>query len=399
MEDRFENNAPYGDAITIFPPAGDLSSPFTGYPGGNPFPQPFPPSHTSALFPTAASYFVFPVNMKPSYTQTWNLTLEKQLGPSWELTIGYLGNHVVHIPSGNEENPATYIPGTWTGPGSCGALTVAPSGGVGAACSSTGNTNQRRVTALANPTAGAYYSEVSYMYDGSSSVFDGLLVTAQHRFAHNFTVLTNYTWSKCISGGTDVGDLGGNTFQNPYDPATDRSYCGEDVRNNFNTSIVAKSVGKGGPLERNILGGWQIAPIVFISSGQRVSPTTGTDASFTGVGVDRPNLIGNPYVHGQPRKYVLNPASFAKNAAGTYGDTKPYEFVGPAYYDLDGAITRFFPIHEATQVEFRSECFDCLNHPNLPGPTAALNSSSFGQITTTTPYSPRILQFSLKLDF
>ena len=74
-------------------------------------------------------------------------------------------------------------------------------------------------------------------------------------------------------------------------------------------------------------------------------------------------------------------------------------FVGPAYADVDGAITRFFPIHEATQLEFRSECFDCLNHPNLPGPTAALNSSSFGQITTTVPYSPRILQFSLKLDF
>jgi hypothetical protein len=100
-----------------------------------------------------------------------------------------------------------------------------------------------------------------------------------------------------------------------------------------------------------------------------------------------------------PRKYVLNPTSFAKNAAGTYGDTKPFEFLGPTYYDLDGAITRFFPIHEATQIEFRSECFDCLNHPNLPGPTAAFNSSSFGQITTTVPYSPRILQFSLKVDF
>lgn len=397
MEDRFENNAPYGDAITINPPAGTLSNPYTGYPGGNPFPQPFPPSHSTAVFPTAASYFVFPVNMKPSYTQTWNLALEKQLGASWEVTLGYLGNHVVHIPSGNEENPATYIPGTWTGPGTCSTLTVSP--GTGKPCSSTGNTNQRRVTALANPVAGAAYSEVSYMYDGSSSLYDGMLVTVQHRIANNFTLLTNYTWSKCISGGTDVGDLGGNTFQNPYDPGADRSNCGEDLRNNFNTSVVANTPVRGGTLERALLGHWQIAPIVTVQSGARVSPTTGTDASLTGVGVDRPNLVGDAYLHGQGRTKILNKASFQANGPGTYGDTRPYEFVGPTYADVDGAITRFFTLREATQLEFRSECFDCFNHPNLPGPTAALNSSSFGKITTTNPYTPRILQFSLKLDF
>ena len=398
MEDRYENNAPYGDAITINPPAGSLSNPYVAYPGGNPFPQPFPPSKTSALFPTAASYFLFPVNMKPSYTQTWNLTLEKQLGASWEVTLGYLGNHVVHIPSGNEENPATYIPGTWTGPGSCGALTIAP-GANGTACSTTGNTNARRATALANPAAGAYYSEISYMYDGSSSIFDGMLLTVQHRFAQDFTLLTNYTWSKCITGGTDVGDLGGNTFQNPSNPASDRSNCGEDVRNNFNTSAVYKTPVKGSVLERNLLGGWQVAPIVFVYSGVRVSPTTGTDASLTGVNVDRPNLIGNPYVNNQGRRVELTKTAFAANGPGTYGNTKPNMFVGPTTYDLDGAVTRYFPIHETTQLQFRSECFNCFNHPNLGGPTVALNSSLFGQITSTGSNNSRILQFSLKLDF
>jgi hypothetical protein len=396
MEDRFENNAPYGDALTIFPAAGNLSNPYVAYPGGNPFPQPYPPSKTSAFFPTAASYFLFPVNMKPSYTQTWNLTLQKQFGASWEVTLGYLGNHVVHIPSGNEENPAVYIPGNWTGPGSCGALTVAP-GASGTACSSTLNTNQRRVTALANPATGAYYSEISYMYDGSSSIYDGMLFTVQHRFASYFTLLTNYAFSKCITGGTDVGDLGGNTFQNPAKPGAERSYCGEDLRHNFNTSVVAKTPEKGGPLERALIGGWQIAPIVTVTSGQRVSPTTGTDQSLTSVGVDRPNLTGDPYIHGQPRKYWLNTASFTKATLGNFGDTKPYTLVGPLYADLDGAVTRFFPMPEKMQLEFRSECFNCLNHPNLLGPVAAFNSGSFGQITSANP--PRILQFSLKVDF
>ncbi len=395
MEDRYENNAPYGDAITINPTAGSFSNPYAAYPGGNPFPQPYPPPKATAFFPTGGSYFVFPVNMKPSYTQTWNFSVEKQLGASWEVTASYLGNHVLHIPSGNELNPATYIPGTWSGPGSCGSLTVSP--GAGKACSSTANTNARRATALANSTTGSYYSEVSQMYDGSSSIYDGMLLTVQHRFAQHFTLLTNYTWSHCITGGTDVGDLGGNTFQNPANPGADRSNCGEDIRNNFVTSLVARSDMKGSGLMRGVLGGWQVAPIVTVSSGTRVTPTTGTDASLTGVGVDRPNLVGDPYVHGQPRKFWLNPASFQKNAPGTYGDTLPYSLVGPTYADLDTALSRFFPLPETMQLEFRAECFNCLNHPNLLGPTAAVNSSLFGQITTSDP--PRILQLSLKVDF
>ncbi len=399
MEDRYENNAPYGDAITINPPAGSFSDPYGSYPGGNPFPQPFPPPKDTAFFPTGGSYFVFPVDMKPSYTQTWNLSAQKQLGTNWEVTAAYLGNHVVHIPSGNEWNPATYIPGNWTGPGSCGTLTVSP--GDGKPCSSTGNTNARRATALANPVTGAYYSEISYMYDGSSSIYDGLLLTVQHRFAQHFTLLSNYTWSHCITGGTDVGDLGGNTFQNPADPGADRSSCGEDIRNNFVTSLVARSDMKGGSLTRMLLGGWQVAPIINVTSGSRVTPTTGTDASLTGVGQDRPNLSGDPYVHGQGRTAWLNKAAFQKNAPGTYGNTKPYSLVGPSYADLDTALSRFFPLPETMQLEFRAECFNCLNHPNLlPGSQSAngaLNSSLFGTITTS--YPPRILQLSMKVDF
>jgi hypothetical protein len=83
MEDRYENNAPYGDALTINPTAGSLTDPYASYPGGNPFPQPYPPPKDSAFFPSEGSYFVFPVNMKPSYTQTWNLSIEKQLGANW----------------------------------------------------------------------------------------------------------------------------------------------------------------------------------------------------------------------------------------------------------------------------------------------------------------------------
>ncbi len=327
MEDRYENNAPYGDAITINPPAGTLSNPYAAYPGGNPFPQPYPPPKTAPSFPRRLLLRV-PCEHEAELHADLESRLEKQLGASWEVTAAYLGNHRCAHPFGQRGESGDLYSRHLDRPGNLrfahhfARSTAQPA-------RAPANTNARRATALANPVTGAYYSEISYMYDGSSSIYDGMLLTVQHRFAQHFTLLTNYTWSKCITGGTDVGDLGGNTFQNPADPGADRSNCGEDLRNNFITSLVARSDLKSGGLKQALLGGWQVAPIVTVILGARVSPTTGTDASLTGVNVDRPNLVGDPYVHGQARKYWLNPASFQKNAPGTYGNTKPYSLVGP----------------------------------------------------------------------
>ncbi len=396
LEDRFENNAPWGDAITLTAPAGGLSNPYSTYPGGNPFPQAFPPNPATAFFPTQGSYFVFPTNLKPSYTQTWNLTVQKQFAKSWVATVAYLGNHVLHIWAGNEQNPATYIPGVWTGPGSCGSLTVSP--GTGVACSSTGNTNNRRALALQSPTKGAYFSQVSEEYDGGASTYNGVIFTIQHRFANYFTLLSNYTYSHCLTGATDVGDLGGDQFQNPANPHADYSNCGEDLRHNFVTSVVAKSSVKGGGWERSFLNNWQIAPIFTWTSGTPFTPLTGTDVSLTGVGLDRPNLVGSPYIHGAARNKWLSPTAFQAAATGTFGDTRPYSLYGPHYVDLDLAIMKYIPLPETMQLETRAECFNCVNHPNLLVPNATLsNPSLFGTITTSDP--PRILQLSLKIDF
>ncbi len=41
----------------------------------------------------------------------------------------------------------------------------------------------------------------------------------------------------------------------------------------------------------SLLSGWQLAPIVTATTGVPFTATTGTDASLTGVGNDRPTLI------------------------------------------------------------------------------------------------------------
>jgi hypothetical protein len=380
-QSHYEAMAPWGDSITLVQPAGGLSNPYSTYPGGNPFPKPFPPTAENAFFPTAGSYFVVPTNLQQSYTQTWNLSIEKQFLKDWKLTTAYLGDRVLHTSAGNEQNPAVYIPGTCAGK----------------PCSSTSNTNARRVLTLLNAAQGAYYTQVTQAYTGLGTSYNGLLLSVQHRFSNYFTLLTNYTYSHCLSGPPENGDNAGDQFQDPAHPNLDYSNCGSDLRHNFVTSIVAKSAFGGGPMERALLSGWQIAPIVTVTTGIPFTPLSGTDESLTGVNNDRPNLVGQPYQHSAGPKIWLNPSAFAFNGPGTYGNLRPYSLYGPHYTDLDGAVTKFVPVHEPAQLEARAECFNCLNHTNFMNPGATLSTSTFGVITAANP--PRILQLSLKIDF
>ncbi|MGC2400102.1 MAG: TonB-dependent receptor [Acidobacteriaceae bacterium] len=407
---RYAAMPPWGDSVTLTPPPGNLSNPYSGYPGGNPYPKPFPPTAANAFFPTSGTFFVLPVNLQQAYSQNWNLSVQKQFLKDWALTASYLGTRVLHNSYGNEQNPAVYYPGTSTGvAGSCGTLSPVPSKGT--ACSTTGNTNARRVLSGINATQGAYFTQVTQAYTGMGSDFNGLLVTVQHRFSNHFTLLSNYTYSHCLSGPPENGDNAGDQFQDPAHPNRDYSNCGSDLRHNFVNSAIIRSSANGDYMRQLLLGGWQLAPIVTATTGVPFTVTSGTDKSLTGVGNDRPNRIGDPRFHGGPTTHWLNAASFAFNGPGTYGTTRPFQFYGPHYTDVDTALSKFIPLHEALQLEARAECFNCFNHTNFGNPGSAisgsgtgvtnpgtsLTSSTFGVIQASNP--PRILQLSLKMDF
>jgi hypothetical protein len=162
--------------------------------------------------------------------------------------------------------------------------------------------------------------------------------------------------------------------------------------------MVARSSLKGDGWVRSFLNGWQIAPIFTANSGLPFTPLTGTDVSLSAVGLDRPNLVGNPYVQNAPRNRWLNFSAFQAAAPGTFGNMRPYSLYAPHYVNVDTAVMKYIPVREKLQLETRAECFNCLNHPNMLAPNATLsNTSQFGTITAAS--APRILQLSLKLDF
>jgi hypothetical protein len=404
---RNSSNPPYTNEIDV---TGTtlLASPWSTYPGGNPFPIANPPQSTSP-FPTNTLYILIPRHIQTPTVNQWTASVEQDLGHGWNMSISYLGNKNSHLWLGRALNPAVYIPGVSNGlTGSCGSLT--PTTGLPAAgkpCSSTANSNNRTVLSLINPAQGAGYSPtMTQIDDGANSSYNGLLAVIQDRMSKNFSFLANYTWSHCISDGDQPGDIAAPSYEDSANRRMDRANCGFDVRHIFNTTFVASSHfdslhGWAAALANN----WELAPIVRITSGTPINVTSGVDNSLTGIGLDRPNLVPGAavYTHRKITQKAagnlayINKSAFTQNAVGTYGDLGRMAFRGPNYYDVDAALSRNFPIVERLTFNLRMEAFNVMNHPNLSSFTTGLNSGTFGNATAAS--DPRIFQIAGKFTF
>jgi hypothetical protein len=379
---KWADAAPWGSTITLTPP-GNLSNLYSVYPGGNPFPFPFPPSKNQP-FPSVGTYYSFPSNTRPTYAQMWGLSYEYQLKKNWLLSADYIGSKVTHLWSGADQNHAAYIPGTCSG----------------APCATIANTNQRRLLYLQNPAAGASYAQIQTLDEGNYSNYGGLILKVRHRFAQNFTILASYTYSHCLQDGEiESNDLGNNgpSFQNPNDRNADYGNCDSDIRHSFVGSLVIDSPRLSNRAANAVLGNWEFSPIITAQSGTPFTPLSGIDNSRTGINDDRPNVSGNRYLRNKTTLKWLNPAAYTENPVGTFGNSGWNSVTVPHYVDFDAAAVRTFPIHESTNIQFRVEAFNAFNHVNFSGPSNNRSTSTFGTILSAN--SPRILQLATKLNF
>jgi hypothetical protein len=201
-----------------------------------------------------------------------------------------------------------------------------------------------------------------------------------------------------------TGELTGPSFQDPNNPGADFGNCGFDLRHNFNVSLVATTPKFHGGWTGRLLGGWQISPIISYRSGFWFSPSTGTDKSLTGVGHDRPNVVAGvplytsgPCANLAPCVNYFNPAAYGANPTGTFGNAGRDSILGPRYFDIDTAVSRFLQIREGQRLEARFEAFNVANNVSFDNPAGAINNSKFGLITGAS--APRELQLALKYYF
>jgi Carboxypeptidase regulatory-like domain len=370
-----------------------LDDPWANFPGGNPFPYTIPAPGQEVRFQSRQIIASIPYHPQPPQVSQWNLSVQKQFGRDWIASASYLGSQTAHLWTVRALNPAVFL-----GLGTCTLNGVSYP-----ICSTTANTDQRRVLSLLNPTAGEFYSFVNELDQGATASYNGVLLSVQRRAARGVTLNANYTWSHCIADLTNNQPNSGGAdgaYLDPSNRSFDRGNCqltGQDRRQLFNFTAVAASPTFENKTLRTLATGWRLAPLVRISSGPALTVTTGTDVALSSIAAQRPNqILGDPYLHSGGLGY-LNPAAFRNPAAGSLGNVGVGSVRGPTTWQFDAALSRTFQVTETKRFEVRAEAFNITNSFRRGNPTTALNSNTFGQITTAL--DPRIMQFALKYVF
>jgi len=352
----------------------NLNTPYANVPGGSPFPYTL--SRTNPLFslPLTASYVA--ENLGMPYVMQYNFTIQQQLSSQWSLQAGYVGNVSRKLYLQRDANAPLYIPGK----------------------SSVANVNSRR------PYLPGTFSEIAETETAANADYNSLQVTLARRFAHGFTLMANYTWSKSMDIASD-DQLNPTvvSFVNSDNLRIDRAPSDFDTPYRFVVSWLWElpAVKSWGVFGKQVLSGWQVNGITDIRSGSPFNVTSNVDSNFDGNSTDRPDLVDNPRLDtGRSRQELLsryfNTAAF-RSAVGLYGTAGRNLVYGPGAVNWDFAAFKNFAISETKRVQFRAEFFNWFNEVNLGTPNTTFTSPSFGKILSAG--SPRIVQFGLKLLF
>jgi hypothetical protein len=314
----------------------------------------------------------FNKNFADPNIQQWNLSVERELPFNAVLTAGYLGNHGVRL--ANDQN----INAPYAGAGVIQAKRPFP----------------------------AFSNIVSFENIGASKYHAGFL-KLERRFAAGLMLRASYTYSKLLDMGgiNSDNDIGTTLPRNPLDPHAEygRSYF--DSRHRFVGSFVWQlPVGKGRALGRQwstaldlVAGGWQMNGIVTSQTGLPVTPFLSFDNSNTGLGQDQPDCIANPNNGPRTTSQWFNTSAFVLPVRYSYGNCGRNIITGPGINNIDFSLFKIFRIRENMNLQFRSEFFNLINHPNFNQPGTTFGTPSFGVISSAL--DPRIIQFALKLAF
>ncbi len=329
------------------------------------------------------------------YYEQWSFGFQQAIGDKTSVSMGYVGNHGVHIPIDNR--------------------------GVNASGASLG-------LPAVPPTS--IFGSVDQYYSAGISNYNGLTMSVSQRAVYGLSFQASYTWGHA---NDDVSN--GGIRQTPYNNSqtfgslawqvnplclTCNNYgnADYDIRNSFNASYVWQMPYKfSNSFVNAAFGGWQISENFFYRTGLPLTVVDGT-TSVTNYGPT--NTVANVILPGGQMSCVngnsqcLNPNAFAPANAftGTFPNQRRNGFRGPNFFDSDFTIGKNFKLTERFLFNFTTNFYNVFNHPNFTNPDLNLADGTFGQITTTTapptgPYgsfftglpSGRIIQFAGKITF
>jgi len=325
---------------------------------------------------TPSPSFAIDPNFRVGYVQTWQLSVQRDLPWSLQMTATYLGNK-----------------------GTRGAQEFLP------------NTNP---IGAANPCPTCPAGFAFLTSNGNSTREAGTL-QLRRRLRAGLTSTLTYTFSKSIDDDSTIGGLGAAGAGGGC------SVCAQDWTNlrgqrglsNFDQRHVlsfqwqySTGMGLGG---KTLLTGWKgklykewtFVNTVTAGSGLPQTPIFLAAVPGTGfTGTIRPDITGAP-IYAAPQGLFLNPSAFAAPAAGQWGTAGRNSITGPAQFSLNASMSRSFHLKDRYSLDLRFDSSNLLNHVTYASWDAVI--SQFGPNplfgTAINPNQMRTVKTTLRLRF
>jgi hypothetical protein len=253
------------------------------------------------------------------------------------------------------------------------------------------------------------FGDMDANYSNGSSIYHGFTTNLRKRFGNHYEFLASYTYSHAIDDSTDLQST--LTPQDSYYPAADRATSLFDQRHR----LVFSGVYQSGKLEGTGFGSkffsnWTFAPLIEVGSGRPFNIITGNDdnlqlSSLTG----RPNTVVNPACTAAP--FGNAPVTSKFSPTGVFQEPCLADFNG-SLLSLDGNLGRnagvspwnvFNDVRVARRIYFGERfntdlIVDMFNIANKYN-VAAVSPLFTNAGQATAAYDPRQFQFALKLNW
>ena len=370
----------------------------------------------------------------------WNLSIQRSITPTLSVTMAYVGNkgtHTLSSGNGNNTNPneaGIFLPAQFSVNGQ--TLHYDPAGPKvpGPNDTSTSNSSYLQryyagslpacrdatyVNQVAGLPAGAcgWNTNIAYYGDDQDTHFNALQLSIAKQLTRGLTFNANYAWQRSVN------------FQNTYATWNKQAGKGRDEFQREQQIVAYGSyelpfgrnhlVGGNAPgVVNEVIGGWQISPVVTYASGlpftlsyqecalsvpgsapcypngnsknlklniQKLNPLTHNRLAFHGATVP---LTQQPF---------LGFTATALDQIGTAGRNGVF---GPNFFNTDLAVQKNFPIHEALFAQFRMDAYNAFNHISLGTPGGSIDNGdqNIGGVFGSQ-FPTRQLQFSVRLQF
>lgn len=289
----------------------NFADPFSGA-------SPFRPGAPALFYPNFLSLTTVDPDYRTPYTQHWNVTYERQLAPGIVASAGYLGTRGTRLPGTHILNTGELRPGA-----------------------TAQNVDQRRPFA-------PDFGPILNFHSRLNSSYHSAQFSLNRRFQSGLMLLSAYTFSKTIDEGSfPTGRLAiriGTLPQDQNNFRAERGLANFHQQHRFTFSGLWEGPWMRQPrsLAARLLGGWQLASIVTLASGQPFVIQDGSDPNLDGVAADRPDLIRNPNLPRGQRNVqrFWDTQAFVRLPSGTnrFGNAGRNVVIGPGVANWDASL-------------------------------------------------------------